>query len=430
MTVSREMNIRVIFFGSIYDRNGAAKVVRSFAENGQLFLEYCGHHVVVFDKSEAKSIAEKASTEKECETKSSLSLFKLLKRRVKSFLGKAVMERYAKSYLGTKRYIEKNLWIERGRGIIDSYYSAGLNDDAYIFHDIFACWAYVDHCQRNGLELKKFLLVLHVGEELLKSVLIKYPIIKGTRYLKTMNRRAETCYELAQRIVFVSERSATTFKANYPIYADKVRFVYNGIDEMPSPNPCFDGKIRMVVVGTVCKRRNQIVMLDCLELIRKHHDATITFIGGGPALEECKQRAKDLNLEQWVTFLGSIDGVADELEKCNLFVMSSLDEGLPIAAIEAMRAKLPLVLTNVGGCRELIEDNGYLVQPNIDEIADAVVDFGRDIEKQKKMSEASFRLFEEKFTLDAMIRGYSEIIEEVFSWFVNRTKLFSSDYEY
>ena len=79
-----------------------------------------------------------------------------------------------------------------------------------------------------------------------------------------------------------------------------------------------------------------------------------------------------------------------------------------------MRAKLPVVLTDVGGCRELIENNGYLVHPNIDEITDAVLDFGKDVEKQKKMSEASYRLFKQKFTVDAMIKGYSEIIREVF----------------
>lgn len=408
------MNIRVIFYGSIYDRNGAAKVVRSFAENGQSFFDYCGHNVAVFDKScAAKFQAEKESKEKVCETKSSLSLLKLLKRRVKSFLDKAVMEKYAKSYK-EKRDIEKYLWVDRGRGVVDNYYSSGLNDEAYIFHDIFACWAFVDHCKSNNLELKKFILVLHTSGVLFESMLTSTPNIKGTRYLKIMNRRAETCYSLAQRIVFVSERSAVTFQEHYPQYADKVKFVYNGIeDRVSNIGPVFDGKIRMVTVGTVTKRKNQIMLIDCLKQIRKQYDATLTVIGGGPALEESKHRAKDLNLEQMVNFLGSIDGVADELEKCNLFVMSSFNEGLPIAAIEALRAKLPVVMTDVGGCRELIEDNGYLVQPNIDEITDAVIDFGKDVEKQKKMSEASIRLFKQKFKVDAMIKSYSEIIKEV-----------------
>lgn len=404
------MNIRIIYHGSIYDRNGCAKVIRSFSANGQRFIGYCGHNVSVFDKSWAEDHGKGMKSD----PKSNFSILKPVQQRIKSFIDTTLMEKYAKSYLGTKRFIERSEWIERGQGIIEKYNASGLNDDAYIFHDIFTCWAYVNHCRRNGLELKKFILVLHIGGELFETKLVTYPNLKGTRYLKVMNRRAETCYSLAQRIVFVSDKSATTFKDSYPVFADKVRFVYNGIDEEPSLDPVFDGKIRMVTVGTVGKGKNQIMQLDSLKQVRRQYDAILTVVGGGARLEECKQRAKELGVEQWVSFLGSIDGVADELAKSNLFVMSSFSEGLPIAAIEALRAKLPVVLTDVGGCSELVEDNGYLVHPSIDEITDAVVDFGKDVEKQKRMSEASYRLFKEKFTVDAMIKGYSEIIREVF----------------
>ena len=405
------MNVRVLYAGSIYDRNGAAKVVRSFAENRQLFHAYCGHDVLVFDKS----FAEEKSQGVESDDRPNLRPIKTVKRWMKSFLGKDMMEKYAKSYMGTKRFIENYIWNSR-RVFIGKYYGLGLNDDAFVFHDIYTCWAYVDQCQRNNLELKKFILVLHNNGEMYKMTLINHPNIKGRWYHKVMNKRAEACYGHAQRIVFVSETSAKVFKHYHSKYAEKVSVVYNGIhDNVQDGNPVFDGKIRMVTVGTVGKRKNQVILIDCLKMVRKHWDATLTVIGGGDALEECKHRAKDLNLEQWVTFLGSIDDVANELTKCNLFVMSSLDEGLPIAAIEALRAKLPVILTDVGGCQELINDNGYLVKPNIEDISNAIIEFGRNVDKQKGMSEASYRLFKEKYTLDAMIRGYSQIIKDVLS---------------
>lgn len=399
------MNVRVIYPGSIYDRNGAARVVRSFAESGEQFLACSGHNVTVFDNS----LVEAESEGVESYVSDGFSLAKTLKRSIKSILGK----KYAESYTGNKRFIENN-YYGRGRSIIEKYNNLGLNDDAFIFHDLFTCWAYVEDCRRNGNEVKRFILVVHTNGEDFKMILINYPNIRGTRYYKVMNNRLDDCLRLATRIVFVSENSARTFKANHPIYANKVSFVYNGIHNIHKTlNPVFDGKIRMVTVGTVCKRKNQIILIDCLKRIRKQYDATLTIIGDGYCLDDCKQRAKDLEVEQWVAFLGSIDDVANELTKSNLFVMSSLDEGLPIAAIEALRAKLPMVLTDVGGCRELIEDNGYLAQPNVDEITDAVIDFGRDVEKQRKMSETSYRLFKEKFIVDAMIKGYSEIIKEV-----------------
>ncbi len=403
------MKVKVVYYGSIYDRNGAAKVVRTFADQRQLFFAYCGHDVMVFDKSCSESVYKGS----ENEVKLGSSLLYSIKRKIKTVLGNTIMEKYRNSYFGTKRLLERACWVEKGRNTIDRYFSQSFDDDAIIFHDIFTCWAYFDYCKRNKLEPKKVILVLHTNGEMFKMALINFPNINGTRYHKVMNKRAEVCYRYAKRIVFVSEGSAKVFKQQYPVYAEKVNVVYNGIEDM-SISPVFDGTVKMVTVGTVGRRKNQILLLDCLKIIRKHCDATLTVIGGGPSLEECKQRAKELKLDQWVSFLGSMDGVANELTKCNLFVMSSLDEGLPIAAIEALRAKLPVVLTDVGGCRELIEDNGYLVQPNVDEITDAVIDFGKDVEKQKKMSEASYRLFKGKFTLDSMIRGYSRIIDDMF----------------
>lgn len=411
------MNIRVIYHRSIYDRNGCAKINRSFSENEQHFFSYTGHNVVVYDSSwaESQSLAKEKSNEiKVCEEQSNVSHIKFMKRRIKSFFGTTLMERYAKSYWGIQKMMEKG-WMELGRDVIQRYMGFDLDDGALIFHTVLTCWAYIDYCQKNNHDLKRFILVIHNDGELYKMALENSPCIRGRSYHKVIIKRAETCYDLAQRIVFVSERSAMTFKGHYPLYADKVRFVHNGIeDRISNADPVFVGKIRMVTVGSVYKGKNQIMQIDCLKQIRKQCDATLTVVGGGPALEECKQRAKELGVEQWVSFLGSIDGVADELAKSNLFVMSSFSEGLPIAAIEALRAKLPVVLTDVGGCRELIEDNGYLVHPSIDEITDAVADFARDVVKQKRMSEASYRLFRKKFTVDAMIKGYSEIIREVF----------------
>lgn len=402
--MDRQMNVRVIYPGSIYDRDGAAKVVRSFAESGDLFLAYSGHNVKVFDKSLAEAESEGGESYL---PDNSFSLARILKHMIKSILcTKYVL------YIKNRRFIE-SFYYGRGRSIIEKYNRLGLNDDAFIFHDLFTCWCYVEYCRKSNCEPKKFILILHINGDPFKMIFINFPNIRGTRYHKVMNQRLDDCLRLASRIVFVSEDSTKTFKAIYPTYADKVSFVYNGIHTYIRKmlNPVFDGKIRMVTVGTVCKRKNQIILIDCLKRIRKQYDATLTIIGGG--YEDCKQRAKELDVEPWVIFKGSIDDVANELMNCNLFVMSSLDEGLPIAAIEALRAKLPVVLTDVGGCKELIKGNGYLVHPNIEEISSAVIEFGKDFDKQKEMSEASYRLFNEKFTLDSMIRGYSSIIRDL-----------------
>ena len=73
-----------------------------------------------------------------------------------------------------------------------------------------------------------------------------------------------------------------------------------------------------------------------------------------------------LGIAENVAFLGLRDDIPNVLASSDIFVLSSLREGLPISAIEAMAAGRPQILTNVGGNCELIVNNeqGILVQPN------------------------------------------------------------------
>ena len=224
------MNIRVIYPGSIYDRNGAAKVVRSFAESEKLFFDYCGYHVRVMDSSASESrdnIVRPSRTT-------------TLKSWIVPILGKKVIHQYTQSYIGANRHVEHFYW-DRGHNIIDRYYRLGFNDDAFIFHDIFTCWGYVDYCKRNGQRVKPYILVLHTNGESFKMTLIIFPILRGTRYLDVMNERMDACLKYARHVVFVSEKSANTFKTINPVYSDKVRCVCNGIAEsVTNATPVFD----------------------------------------------------------------------------------------------------------------------------------------------------------------------------------------------
>lgn len=394
------MTIRVLYRGSIYDKNGASKVVKTFADNSQSFFTYCHQNVSVLDYSNNKG-------------KTGRKPLFILKSWIISILGKNLTRKYAQSYFGSKRHIKSFYW-GKSKKLIAKYNQLCLNDDAFIFHEFFTCWTYIHYCVENKQELKPYILVLHTNGDTLRMLLIKYPNIRHSDYHSILTKRINDCLRNAKSIVFVSENSANTFTHNYPSYSDKVKFVYNGIPDIKQENnPVFDGKLRIITVGTVCKRKNQIILIDCLKIIRQFQDATLTIIGDGDALNDCKMRAREQKVEKWVNFAGAVDNVEEILSNFNLFVMSSLDEGLPIAAIEALRAKLPVILTDVGGCRELIKENGYLVKPQIEDITNAILDFGEDIPKQKTMSSASFQLFKEKFTLNDMIKGYSQIIKEI-----------------
>ena len=82
-----------------------------------------------------------------------------------------------------------------------------------------------------------------------------------------------------------------------------------------------------------------------------------------------------------------------------------------MAIIEAMRASLPIISTSVGGIPEMIENgiNGLLIAPN----ADSIVNVLEHIEDCDwlSMGQCARRTFEDKFTLEKMLRGYSTILK-------------------
>ena len=402
------MKVTVLYLGSIFERNGVAKVVKVFADKADSLKQLSGHEVNVVD-SKTPKISQSGNRNKKD------SFISRLKKMIVCILGDEIRQRYRNSYLSQKKQVELIFW-GGGNRIIEKYKSLGLHfyDKAFIFHETFTCWAYIKTCLKENMPIGKYILVLHSNGEPYKMLLYNYPALKGTSYMKEINKRHEECLKYASIIVFVSEFSAKTFKNLYPDYSDIVRVVPNGISKEINPSePVFDGNLRIITVGTVCRRKNQITLIECLKDIRKKVDAVLTIVGGGPELDNCKQCAKDLGIEQWIKFLGPRDDIPELLAKSNLFVLPSLDEGLPISAIEAMRAKMPLVLTDVGGCRELIKGNGFLVNPTKEDITNAIIEYGKNVEKQKEMSKASYDYFNQHYTVDSMVEGYANLIKEM-----------------
>lgn len=106
-------------------------------------------------------------------------------------------------------------------------------------------------------------------------------------------------------------------------------------------------------------------------LINEGFNYKLVLIGDGTKLEYYKKKAKELNLERNVDFLGNISStleISRHLKNADLFVFPSYSEGLPRSVIEAMATGLPCIATNVGGTSELINEK-YLIEPkNVHEI--------------------------------------------------------------
>ena len=87
--------------------------------------------------------------------------------------------------------------------------------------------------------------------------------------------------------------------------------------------------------------------------------------GRGELENDLKNQASQIGIDRNILFLGFRDDAHRLLQAMDVFVMSSLTEGLPVSVLEAMASKTPVVATDVGGIPEVIkhEETGFLVLP-------------------------------------------------------------------
>lgn len=177
------------------------------------------------------------------------------------------------------------------------------------------------------------------------------------------------------------------------------------------------------IVATVGRLFPQKAPQDLIRAMPKvlaaHRDVAFVFIGGGEMLPQLQLLAKKLGVESQIRFLGDRDDVPELLQIVDVFILTSLWEGMPRALIEAMYCARPLVATAVDGTPELVQQNetGILVPPrDIDAIANGIITLLNDEKKAKQMGAEAKRRVSEKFAIDKMIseieRVYDELLEQ------------------
>lgn len=133
-------------------------------------------------------------------------------------------------------------------------------------------------------------------------------------------------------------------------------------------------------------------------------------------LEECKLRAAEFGIQDRLIFTGYQDGVSQILNESDMFVLPSLFEAFPRSVIEAMGAGKPVIVTDVGGCSEAVEDkaSGFLVPPaNSMILADRILALGMYPEERKRMGKAARIRAEKMFTIQQNVKQTERLYLEV-----------------
>ncbi len=166
------------------------------------------------------------------------------------------------------------------------------------------------------------------------------------------------------------------------------------------------------------KRKNHKFLLDVLpEIKNKEPKIRFLFAGGGPLLNQLIKKCKDLQVDDIVSFLG---WRADMPELCNaadIYISTSKQEGMAIGNIEAMASGCILLLSNIRGHKEAIEDgkNGFLFNlKNPNEMKERLFELASKSSSQRQvMQQASINKAKE-FSLEKSLNDMMKIYKTVF----------------
>ncbi|APX92742.1 hypothetical protein BWR19_07250 [Halomonas sp. 1513] len=123
-----------------------------------------------------------------------------------------------------------------------------------------------------------------------------------------------------------------------------------------------DDMVKLISIGRLSDQKNLSLMITSLARFGDGH-YHLKIAGEGELRENLEQLVREKGISDHVQFLGNVSNVDELLYEADVFVMSSAWEGLPIAQIEATLSGLPVVVTNVGGCAEIVHKacNGIVV---------------------------------------------------------------------
>jgi glycosyltransferase involved in cell wall biosynthesis len=165
------------------------------------------------------------------------------------------------------------------------------------------------------------------------------------------------------------------------------------------------------IVGTVAVFRVQKNLPDWLEAARRlrerYSGMHFLIVGDGPLREQLVGHARELGLQDVVHFAGLQNDVRPYLAAMDLYMMSSVFEGLPVALLEAMAMECPIVSTAVGGVPEVVRDgyNGLLVPPRDPaQLARVAGDALVCPAELRKYGELARRTVEARFSMQRMSR--------------------------
>ncbi len=200
--------------------------------------------------------------------------------------------------------------------------------------------------------------------------------------------------------------------------AHKLVRIYNGTVAVRAESadqwPAKSG-FTLLFVGRLEQVKNLPLLLEAVRVaVRKDGSIRLWVVGDGTQRAALEQLSRDLGLQSNVTFWGQQLDVARFFSAADVFVMSSVSEGLPMSLLQAFSIGLPAIVTDVGGLGEVVRlaEGGVTVPTqDVQALSDAILNVAKDTAARERFSKNAEQAFRERFTLQQMMAAYTKLYE-------------------
>lgn len=251
-------------------------------------------------------------------------------------------------------------------------------------------------------------------------------------WLKTLSKWS--C-DRADFVIANSTSCVRSLREDLRVQHNRVGIIENALDFLPG-NENARETLRAewgipkdsIVIGTVSnlkKEKNPFYFIDVFKVIvwlAEKKPLFFVWIGDGPLRHQVDNAVfkLDADIRGKILFLGARSDISNVLKALDVFILTSLYEGMPNAVMEAMAIGLPCVATNVSGTRDILsiasdgEETGILTSlSNPEEFAIAIFGLMANPTRMKKMGESAQKFVQDHYSLEKMVQAHYVIFDEI-----------------
>lgn len=220
----------------------------------------------------------------------------------------------------------------------------------------------------------------------------------------------------ADKIITVSDYDKRIALNQLSVARDRIITIHNGMpdnSERYRAKPELSDPVNITMIARLDDQKDHQTLIKALSNLQGYH---LKLIGDGPYMKKLKQLVQKMNLDSNITFMGRLESVDKVLSESQIFTLISNWEGFPRSTIEAMRAGLPVIVSDVGGAAEAVKfgKNGYSVnRGDVQHLSSLLSKLINDKNLRVEMGKTSRIFYEQHLQFNSMFEKTFQLYKEL-----------------